>query len=105
MGEVIWSLQARNDLDEIVDHVALDSPSRAEDLHWAVFHRTVILSDHPLAGHPVHEIADVRFRELQCGNYRVIYWLKTENNVVILTVRHGKRRTSASFLRTRRRSA
>ncbi|MBL7951782.1 MAG: type II toxin-antitoxin system RelE/ParE family toxin [Flavobacteriales bacterium] len=104
MVEVIWSVQARTDLDAIVDHIALDSPSRAEKFHWDAFAASGILEKHPKSGHPVPEVMDNSVREIPFGNYRVIYWLRSERAVVILTIRHGKRKLPKRLVTGRKRT-
>jgi len=104
MGQVTWSVQARSDLDTIVDHIAADSPSRAEAFHWDALRSSIVLGSHPRAGHPVPEVADPDIREIQFGNYRVIHWVKSEAMVVVLTIRHGKRRLPRGLVLGRKRS-
>jgi toxin ParE1/3/4 len=100
---VTWSVQARDDLDAIVDHIATDSPSRAEAFHWNAFAATLVLEKFPLVGHPVPEVLDTSVKELAFGNYRIIYWVRSSDAAVILTIRHGKRKLSRSLVVTRKR--
>lgn len=104
MVEVIWSLQARNDLDAIVDHIATDSPSRAETFHWGALAASLILEKYPKSGHPVLEVMDPAVREIPYGNYRVIYWLRMESSAVVLTIRHGKRKLPRQLVTERKRA-
>jgi len=104
MVEVTWSVQARSDLDAIVDHIALDSPSRAEKFHWDALAASLVLEKYPKSGHPVPEVMDPTVREIPFGNYRVIYWIRSEGKVVVLTIRHGKRKLLRGFVASRKRS-
>lgn len=50
------------------------------------------------------EVGDPNIRELQFGNYRVIYWAKSAGEVVVLTIRHGKRKLARALVTRRKRS-
>jgi len=42
-------------------------------------------------GHPVPEADDTDVREIQFGRYRIIYWV-FKDDIVVLTIHHGRRR-------------
>lgn len=48
-------------------------------------------------------MSDQSIREIRFGNYRIIYWLKSEAEVVVLTMRDGKRQLPRALV-VRRRS-
>ncbi len=64
MARITWSDQAKRDLDSIVDHIAYDSPSRAKSFHSNALSATLLLEEHPKAGHPVVEADDAEIREI-----------------------------------------
>ncbi len=104
MVQVIWSVQARNDLDAIVDHIATDSPSRAETFHWNALEASLVLENYPRSGHPVPEVKGNAVREIPFGSYRVIYWCRDDHSVVVLTIRHGKRKLPRRLLPVRKQA-
>ncbi|MBX2980902.1 MAG: type II toxin-antitoxin system RelE/ParE family toxin [Flavobacteriales bacterium] len=87
-----------------MDHIASDPPTRAEAFHWDAIAASLILEKYPMAGHQVPEVMDPTVREIPFGNYRVIYWLRIEDNVVVLTIRHGKRKLPRRLVLARKRS-
>ncbi len=92
MAKVTWSDQASRDLEAIVDHIARDSRSRAMSFQLNALNATELLEGHPKSGHPVPEANDLSIREIQYGSYRLIYWLFAHDELVILTIYHGKRK-------------
>lgn len=91
MVQVKWTRRARTDLDGISTYVAQGSPFYAERLEKDIFQRSLILEQHPRIGHPVAEVNDPTVRELRFGDYRIIYWLASEDDISILAVVHSQR--------------
>lgn len=102
MVEVTWTARARNDLDGISAYVAQGSPFYAERLETDIFHRSLILEQHPRLGHPVPEVNDPSVREIHLGDYRIIYWIVSEESVSILAVIHAQRILRKSLISRRR---
>ncbi|NTW89125.1 MAG: type II toxin-antitoxin system RelE/ParE family toxin [Desulfobulbaceae bacterium] len=87
--KVVWSPLAIDRVAEIAEYIAQDNSTAAENWVNTVFARAEGLGAFPQSGRIVPEISDDRFRELICGNYRIIYRIE-ESRVSILTIRHGK---------------
>lgn len=90
MAKVRWAERARDDLREIYDFIARDSPRAAEALVERVLHSTERLASFPERGRTVPEFPNLGFRELLVGNYCIWYRIEKET-VWIVTVLHGRR--------------
>jgi len=90
LAKVRWAERARDDLREIYDFIARDSPRAAEALVERVLHSTERLPSFPESGRTVPEFPNLGFRELLVANYRIWYRIEKET-VWIVTVLHGRR--------------
>lgn len=91
MVEVNISELAYTDLLEIEAYIGQSSPSIARNFINKIFNRIEILYDFPESGRIVPELNDKNVRELILGNYRIVYQLNSEIELVVLRVIHGKR--------------
>lgn len=82
---------AIEDLNEIADYIAKQSPKYADLVVDRIFDRTEILVEFPLSGRMVPELEIENVRELIEGNYRIIYEVKSASRIEILSVLHGAR--------------
>jgi len=87
--KIIWSPLAVDRISEIAEYIALDNPVAAEKWVDDIFDSVKQLKQFPNSGRMIPELQLENFREIIFGNYRVIYRVD-ENQVSILTVRHGK---------------
>jgi addiction module RelE/StbE family toxin len=85
-----WTHEALLRLFEIEDFISQDSPERAGKFVDQIIEHTESLSDNPLSGRTVPEIANPDIRELIFRKYRIIYRING-NNLDILTVFEGHR--------------
>jgi len=90
--KIIWSLQARDDLREIVSFVAADNPAIAENFGYRLISKVELLANFPLLGRVVPEEADENIREIILRPYRIIYQVMPVQQVVaIARIWHGAR--------------
>lgn len=87
---VIWAPRALERIGEIAQHIAADRPEAARGWVHALFARAATLRAHPRRGRRVPEIGRDEIREVLHGEYRVVYRIEPKQ-VVVLTVRHGRR--------------
>jgi toxin ParE1/3/4 len=87
---VRWARRALEDLREIHDFIARDSPRAAEALVERILAASERLTAFPLSGRVVPEFPGSGYRELLVGNHRVQYRVE-DVTVWIVTVVHGKR--------------
>ena len=90
MAEIIWTPQARADLDAIEDYYLDVAPHYADVVVDGLLSSTRRLETFPLSGRAVPEIADPAIREVIWRAYRVIYWAD-EDRVEVLSVLHSSR--------------
>ena len=73
MAGIIWSDEARQDLDTIF--LRLNSESQSYSKKWIneVFKKTELIEKFPHMGRKVPEIKIHNIREVFAGNYRILY--------------------------------
>ena len=91
MGKITWTDLAELDLLEIETYIAQDSPLYAIITIEKFLNRTGILLKYPLSGRVVPEFENPNIRELIEGNYRIVYFLKSKQEISILRVHHAAR--------------
>ena len=91
MAKLIWAPSAIADIKSIASFIGRDSLKAASNQVQRFFEKTAILEQHPTIGKPTPEIGDENYREILCGRYRIIYKIKTPEEVYILTVHHQSR--------------
>lgn len=88
---VVWAPRAIARAAEIAAHIAEDRPGAATKWVDELFGAVGSLRKHPRRGRKVPELDRKEIREIWYGRYRVVYRLEPRR-VVVLTVRHGRRR-------------
>ncbi len=91
-GKIIWSLQAREDLRDIVTFIATDNPAAAESFSVRIMSKVDLLAQFPELGRVVPEENDESIREIILRPYRIVYQVLARQNVVaIVRIWHGAR--------------
>jgi len=91
-GKIIWSLQARDDLRDIVSYIAADNPSAAQSFGILLMSKMDVLTNFPKLGRVVPEEGDENIREIIVRPYRIVYQVLTHRNAVaIVRIWHGAR--------------
>lgn len=91
MAEIRWADQAIDDIENIAEYISKDSLTFARIQTERFFEKAKILESQPLIGRIVPELNDPSTRELVMGNYRIIYYMDSNDIVTILTVHHSQR--------------
>ena len=91
MVEINWTEQSLDDINNIAEFIAKDSIKYANIQVELFFERTHILKKMPMAGKITPELNKTKIRELNSGNYRIIYKIVNKNRIDILTVHNGYR--------------
>jgi len=89
MVAINWTENSKNDLVSIAEFIAKDSVKYAQITVKEIRLATQNLKYFPKIGRKVPEINDDRIREIIHKNYRVIYWIKENQTIDILTVHHS----------------
>jgi toxin ParE1/3/4 len=89
MAEVIWTDLAVEDINDIAEYIAKSSQKYATIQTQRFFDRALILESNPFAGKQLRESNDKNYRELNAGNYRIIYKVASDSLIYILSVIQG----------------
>ncbi len=91
MVQIKWTKRALNDLWEIYEFVARDSPRYAQIQVEKIQKAVSNLAVFPSLGRQVPEFPHLPYREVLAGNYRVIYREEEKRRqVLIMSVVHGR---------------
>ena len=91
MVQVVWLIDAKTDLKEIYEFIALDSKRYARLQIEKIKDCIKILKSKPYIGKIVQEINQPEIREIVESNYRIVYRLITSKRIHILMIHHGAR--------------
>lgn len=91
MVRIIWTELATSELKEIYDFISQDSKLYAKRQIIKIRNKTKILKSSKYIGKVVEEIGVPIVREIVEGNYRIIYQIKNESEIAILTIHHSAR--------------
>jgi len=91
MVKIVWTDKAIDDLDDIGHYIAIDSEKYAKIVVNRLFKAVDMLERHPRIGRVVPEFSNENIRELINGNYRIVYTIKNQFQIDILTVHHSAR--------------
>ena len=90
--KIIWSEQARDDLQAIVLFIAQDNSAAAETFGCRLMSKVDVLAQFPQVGRVVPEEGDEAIREIILRPYRIIYKVLAERQfVAIVRIWHGAR--------------
>ncbi len=91
-GKIIWSSQARDDLQDIVSFIAADNPAAAQSFGFRLMSKVDVLADFPQLGRVVPEENDEAIREIILRPYRIVYQVLADGQTVaIARIWHGAR--------------
>lgn len=90
--KIIWSKQARDDLQAIVLFIAQDNPSVVESFGYLLMSKVDLLAQFPQIGRVVPEENDETVREIIFRSYRIIYKVFARKEMIaVARVWHGAR--------------
>ena len=84
MVRLKWTNQAVEDLKNIKDFIANDSPHYAKITVFKIRERSKLLKKFPRSGRVVPEIENNSIRELIEGHYRIIYRVLSKMKLIFL---------------------
>jgi addiction module RelE/StbE family toxin len=91
--DVVWSNIAENDLKNIVEYIADDSPPNALKIFKRIKQKASSLYTFPERGRIVPELRDqgiLQYRELVISPWRILYRI-SEESVLVLSVLDSRR--------------
>ncbi|MGD9070823.1 MAG: type II toxin-antitoxin system RelE/ParE family toxin [Desulfobacterales bacterium] len=99
--DVIWSNIAENDLKNIVEYIADDSPPNALKIFKRIKQKASSLYTFPERGRIVPELRDqgiIQYRELIISPWRILYRV-TKMSVFVLSVLDSRRNIEDTLLK------
>ena len=97
--KIKWTIRSLNDLHGIYEFIAKDSRRYAQVQVENIQNAALNLTSFSLMGRIVPECPHLSYREILVWNYRVIYRLEEEQNmVIIMAVAHGRQLLKISRL-------
>ncbi len=91
MAKIIWTEPALNDLNEIVEYIALDKIHAANNFVKNVFTSTERLEQFPHSGRKIPELKKSRYREVIVNPCRVIYRIENDKVYILYVMRSEKK--------------
>jgi len=91
MAEVIWTIKAVEQVEQIGLFIEKDSPFQSRRVVQLIVRETHKLKEHPRIGKMIPEVQEDRYRELRVFSYRIMYKIIDENRIIIVGVAHGRR--------------
>lgn len=88
--KIIWTENGIDSLEEIIEHIAIDSPYYASNFAKKVISLIENLKHFPNIGRIVPEYKDKDIRELIYQNYRIIYLIKG-NSINLIYIGHSSK--------------
>jgi toxin ParE1/3/4 len=98
---VVWSNVAENDLRNIIEYIADESPSNAFDVFKSIKKRASLLYTLPERGRIVPELRDqgiLQYREIIIPPWRILYRI-SKRHVYVLSVLDSRRNIEDILLR------
>ena len=96
---IIWAPRALQRVAEAVEYIAHERPSVAVRWIDSLLARVELLAEQPLQGPQVFEGQRAELRQLLFGRHRVIYRVRGEEEIHILTVKHQRQLLDADDLK------
>jgi len=88
VGQVRWTPESADWLEEIFEHIAKDNPAAARRTVEGIYQKAQTLAQFPKIGYR-YEGASEPVRILLYGHYRIAYLVDSARDVTILGVFHG----------------
>lgn len=88
--KIVWSPEAIEDLQSIVEYIQKDSEFYARAVVTKIFDVSRSVKDFPFIGRIVPELENENIRERFVYSYRLVYQIETDQ-ILIVAVIHGRR--------------
>lgn len=100
MVRVVWSPDAVTDLENISEYISLDSKEYATVVVRGIFATAESVSLFPLSGRIVPEFEKKSIREKLYQSYRIIYRIRSSEQIDILRIFHQARELNIDMDKT-----
>jgi len=104
MAQLIWTVPALHDLNEIAEYISLENYDAAKKLVSSVFAAVEVLENFPCSGRYPLELTGTQYREIICKPCRIFY-RSGNNQIFILYVMRAERKLRRYLLEERKKKA
>jgi toxin ParE1/3/4 len=98
MAEVIWTIKAVEQVEQIGAFIEKDSLFQARRVVQLIIKETRKLEEHARIGKRIPEMGEDRYRELRVFSYRILYKILDEERIAVVGVVHGQRLFDSQWL-------
>lgn len=91
MAEVIWTIKAVEQVEQIGSFIEKDSPFQARRVVYLIVREARKLREYTRMGKMIPEVQEDRYRELRVFSYRILYQIVDEDRIAVVGVVHGCR--------------
>jgi toxin ParE1/3/4 len=91
MVTIEFTPKAIEDIENLAEYIAIQSPHFAQKLVKSIFKEVAILKTFPFIGRIVPEIDENEVREIFYQKYRIVYHVIDQSTIHIVTIQHGSR--------------
>jgi addiction module RelE/StbE family toxin len=91
MVTIEFTPKAIEDIENLAEYIAIQSPHFAQKLVKSIFNEVDILKTFPFIGRIVPEINENEVREIFYQKYRIVYHVIDQYTIHIVTIQHGSR--------------
>ncbi len=89
MAKIGWSEEGLKRFRQILEYIEEDSPQNATKVANAIWNRIQQLKEFPELGRMVPEFNRKDLRELIVYNFRIVYRVKSQDNLEIVGIHHS----------------
>ena len=86
LNKVTWLISAHLDLDNILEHISIDSRKNAIEFKIKTIKETRKLKEYSKLGRKIPEINKENFREIIYKKYRIMYEISNKNIYIMFVV-------------------
>lgn len=90
MAEVIWTAPALDELNEVVEYIALSNIAAAKKLTQKIFDKISRLESHPESGKKPVELSNLNYREININPCRIFYKIDAEKVYILHVMRQER---------------
>jgi len=99
MAEVIWTIKAIEQVEQIALVIEKHSPFQARRVVQLIIREARRLREHARIGKMIPELEQDQYREVRVFSYRILYKILSEERIAIVGVVHGRRLFDPQSLR------